>query len=389
MSPAILTDYVQQIGNQSTFSITDAPIQSVYSATRIGEYVAMHSPLTAHSAVSEEPPDIDIVEVTRVVKQHFGLEGDYSRLISERDQNFHLHATDGSRYVVKVTSAAQALIVSEFQIEALLHLERAATVRVPRVIRTTDGRTMGRIDHGKKRFALRVVNYLDGEKLASTHIDADMAQDFGGALANLDTRLAGFSHEGERPVLLWDLQRAAELRDLFHFVDDPSMRDSVSRSVDDFERVVSPALDALRSQVIHGDANPDNVLVDPKSRRVSGFIDFGDMVHAPLIFEVAIAASYLRAEETNPLVLIAPFVAGYHAAQPLLEAEIALLFDLVRARLATTVTLLCWRLGARHDEDSYRQKTLQQEAGAYSFLQVLDGLGKAGFLRLLAPSLQH
>ncbi len=346
----------------------------------------MPTSLTAHSAVSEAPPDIDIVEVTDVVKRQFGLEGDYSRLISERDQNFHLKATDGSQYVVKVTSAAEARIVSEFQIEALLHLERAATVPVPRVIRTTDGRSMGRIDHGKSSLALRVVNYLDGEKLASIIIDANLARDFGRELALLDIGLEGFAHKGEQPVLLWDLQRAAELRDLFDYVEDPSVRDAIGRSIDDFEKFVAPELKALRSQVIHGDANPDNVLVDPTSRRVSGFIDFGDMVRAPLIFEVAIAASYLRTGESNPLELIAPFVAGYHAATPLLEAEIALLFDLVRARLATTITLLYWRLDARHGDDSYRQITLQQETGAYAFLQALEGLGRTGFLRTLAPS---
>jgi Ser/Thr protein kinase RdoA (MazF antagonist) len=389
MSRTILTDYVQQIGNQSTFSITGAHIQFVYSTACIGDHVAMHPTLTAHSAVSEAPPDIDIGEITDVVKRQFGLEGDYSRLVSERDQNFHLKATDGRQYVVKATSAAQATIVTEFQIEALLHLERSVMVRVPRVIRTIDGRSTGRIDHGKRSFALRVVSYLDGRNLAAMVIDANLAQDFGGELANLDIGLEGFSHEGERPVLLWDLQRVAELRDLLHFVDDPSMRNSVSRSVDDFEKIVSPEISALRSQVIHGDANPENVLVDPTSRHVSGFIDFGDMVRAPLIFEVAIATSYMRAGEANPLELIAPFVAGYHAAKPLLEAEIALLFDLVRARLATTVTLLCWRLSARHDADSYRQKTLEQEAGAYAFLQALEKLGRAGFMRVLGPSLRR
>ena len=121
------------------------------------------------------------------------------------------------------------------------------------------------------------------------------------------------------------------------------------------------------------------MLIDPKSRRVTGLIDFGDMIRAPLICDVAIAAAYLRSGSDDPLELIAPFLAAYDAVRPLREPEIALLFDLVRARLATTITILYWRMNARRDDDRYRQKTLEEEAGAIGFLDALSDLGAAGF----------
>ncbi|NNF39759.1 MAG: phosphotransferase, partial [Woeseiaceae bacterium] len=150
---------------------------------------------------------------------------------------------------------------------------------------------------------------------------------------------------------------------------------------------VAPQIKALRTQVIHGDANPENILVAPSRRSVSGFIDFGDMLRAPLVFDVAIAAAYLRGDAANALDLIVPFVSGFHAALPLTEAELQLLYDLVRARLAATVTLLYWRLGARAHDDPYRQKTLQGEADAGRFLAVLDGLGRPGFEQALRQGL--
>ncbi len=64
--------------------------------------------------------------------------------------------------------------------------------------------------------------------------------------------------------------------------------------------------------------------------------------------------------------------------------EVALLFDLLRARLATTIVLLFWRLSARHDQDAYRQKTLDEEAGAARFLAALDAFGRAQFADRLA-----
>ena len=105
------------------------------------------------------------------------------------------------------------------------------------------------------------------------------------------------------------------------------------------------------------------------------------------MFDVAIAASYLRADSPDPLQLIVPFVAGYTAVTPLQDNEIAILFDLVRARLSTTITLLYWRLAARDEQDPYRQKTLQLESGASDFLHALDGLGRAPFTARIRQSL--
>ncbi|MGI9249206.1 MAG: phosphotransferase [Woeseiaceae bacterium] len=337
--------------------------------------------MTAHSAVAEEPPCIDAIDVARAVKEQFGLDGKYSPLISERDQNFHLKTSDGSQYVVKVTSSAEAAIVSKFHIDTLLHLERAATIRVPRVIRTTDGQSCGRVDRGERSYVLRVVGYLEGELLESTVIDAHVARDFGTNLARLDAALQGFAHEGESPVLLWDMQRAGELRNLLNQIDDQAVRRPVAGAIDDFDRFVVPKLDSLRSQVIHGDANPGNVLVDSVGDSLWGFIDFGDIVKAPMVVDVAIAASYLRAGSHDALRLISPFVAGYCAVLPLYDEELAFLFDLVRTRLATTITILYWRLNARDEDDPYRQKALASEGDAIRFLNALDALGRDRFLQ--------
>ena len=94
---------------------------------------------------------------------------------------------------------------------------------------------------------------------------------------------------------------------------------------------------------------------------------------------VAIAASYLRDFDEDPLRLIEPFIGGYHAALPLRTIEAGLLFDLIRARLATTITLLYWRLRSRPENDPYRQKALDLEGGAGKFLTALDTLGRNAF----------
>ena len=86
--------------------------------------------------------------------------------------------------------------------------------------------------------------------------------------------------------------------------------------------------------------NSYNVVMDAaRPEMVSGILDFGDMIHSPLICDVAIGAVYRWPAEGHPLAPAARFVAGYQSVQPLEAEEIGILFDLIRARLASSPTL--------------------------------------------------
>ena len=330
----------------------------------------------ALAALAQRPPELDAVAVAGVVRAQFGLRGELTPLISERDLNFELRSEDGGKCVVKVTSILEAPETTEFHTALLRHLQATDGIRTPRVLLALDGQPLVEIAGADGLHKLRVVTWVQGEQLESLELDVALARRFGTALADLDLALRGLSHPGDRPVLLWDLQRVPELRELIDHIGDASIRAAVTTAIDDFDRHVVPACPDLRTQVIHGDANPENVLVSDEG---FGFIDFSDSIRAPLIVDVAIAASYLRSLGGDPLEFIAPFVAGYQRRQPLEAAEIALLFDLVRARLATTITLLYWRQAACSESDAYRQKSLHLESDAARFLTALDTLGRQDF----------
>lgn len=329
--------------------------------------------MDALGAIAALPPTLAENVVATAVAAHFGLEGDYLPLVSERDQNFRLMLADGRRFVVKVTSSHEDPQTSDFQLGALLHLESKG-VSTPTVVRALDGKAFARIDAGDRGYRLRVVTWVDGETLMSRGIDAHRAARLGAALAQLDSALQDYAHPGDDPILLWDLQRVAQLRPLVSRIDELPLQQRVVRVLDDVSVNIAKA--NLPRQPIHGDANPENILVTDDE---IGLIDFGDMVRAPRIFDVAIAASYLRSDGDDALVYLRPFVAAYHATAPLGAEEVGLLFDLVRARLATTITLLYWRLRERSPDDPYRRKSLQTERTASHFLAALDGLGRMHF----------
>ena len=73
---------------------------------------------------------------------------------------------------------------------------------------------------------------------------------------------------------------------------------------------------------------------------------------------------------------ILPLVTAYCERVALRDEELDQLFDLIRTRLAMTLTVLYWRLSTRRQGDLYREKTLANDRGTYDFLVALDALGR-------------
>jgi Ser/Thr protein kinase RdoA (MazF antagonist) len=335
--------------------------------------------------IAAPAPNVPERDVHALLQREYGLAGSLSPLVSERDQNFRLDARSGERFVVKIANAGEAFEITDFQVRALQRLEAAGcAVAVPRVRNTRSGQAMTTIESGGLQQRLRVVSYLAGSPLEGRSPDTRTALDMGRSLALIDRALAGFSHPGESQVLLWDMQRAGELRPLVGHVPGAELQRLVGDCIDVFEQRLAPAFPALRAQVIHNDLNPGNVLLtDAEPPGVAGVIDFGDMLRAPLIVDVAIAASYLRATDDD-LAVAGAFVRGFESELPLEVEERELLFDLVRTRLAATITMLYWRAAARSADDPYLQKALE-ERSAEQFLRHLSQLGRERFFDRVFP----
>jgi Ser/Thr protein kinase RdoA (MazF antagonist) len=340
----------------------------------------MNSEADTSPSVLAGPPNFNAEDLANAVSLQFGLVGDYTELVSERDRNFRLTTGDGTRYVVKATCLDEDAIVTDFQIAALIHLEDLGVKGVPRIVRTPSGRDRGVIQsEDGPEICLRVVSWLNGELLSDVEVTPQIAERFGKRLAELNVALESFSHDGEAQTLLWDSQRAGELRGLLGHVNDKAVRESVEGVLDDFDNRVQPVLANLPQQVIHNDANDDNILLDVNGD-VSGIIDFGDMMRAPRVVDLATAASYLRTPD-DPLRLIEPFVVAYNQENALLAGEVDVLFDLIRTRLSMTLIILYWRLTARDEDDPYRQKSLAANSNALDFLQNLSNFGRDAFIQ--------
>jgi Ser/Thr protein kinase RdoA (MazF antagonist) len=327
------------------------------------------------------PPSLAAEKVQRLLRENYGIEGSLAPLVSERDQNFRVDTGSGPAFVAKIANAREAGQVTEFQVEALRHLERAGCpVAVPRVVPARDGGFVTGFVSGGDRYRMRLVTWVPGSPLVGKQVHPPLARSLGESLARIDVGLSTFSHPGERQELLWDMQRALEVRDGTRHVRDRELRARVRKCFDDFERNALPAFPVLRAQVIHNDLNPGNVLVTGgTSSRVAGVIDFGDMVRAPLVVDVAIAASYLRSDDADALAPAAALVAGFGSVTPLGDDELSLVHGLMCTRLATTIVMMYSRLSRQTADDAYLEKTLQSEGSAQRFLAKLEAVTAGTF----------
>ena len=329
-------------------------------------------------ALRTAPSRVSCEEASRCARELYGIESAAVALAGERDDNFRLTDPDRGSYVLKFMDDGAGSASGDCGVRVLGHLHREDPgLPTPRPIRTRTGEDVGRFTvRGTPRHTL-LIDLLPGEPLSAHAVTAPLLADLGGVLGRLDRALRGFFHPALEQSLAWDVRRLPELAVFIPELDSLHARRLATLAVDAYA-ARRATFSALRSQAIHGDGHAGNVLVDPASRTVSGLIDFGDMIRAPLILEPAVAMSELLTEGIADVALLAPLLRGFVGVQTLLAEEVEHLFDLILARHAVTILVHAWRL--RHDPAGADAVAAAAARAATSIEQLL-GAGREGCTR--------
>ncbi len=282
-------------------------------------------------------------EAERIAAEHYGVVAGAERLPGEKDDNFALTA-GGEAWLLKVVHPEEPPGVTNLATAAMLALEDIRDLPVQRVIRATTGEAevVVRTADGATRRA-RMTSFLEGRMLRCVPTSGPLRANLGRVLARLGQELRDFSHPAGNRPLLWDLWQADQVRVLLDDLDALEGRELLVESFERFEADTRPRLARLRSQMIHNDMSGDNVLVADDGVSVSGIIDFGDAVVTQLLNDVAVAATNLLALDDDPLAPALDLVAAYHRVEPFTDAELALLYDLIRLRITIRIVITEWR----------------------------------------------
>jgi len=325
-------------------------------------------------------PSFPAGEAQTLADRHFGLTGAIEPLYSERDQNFRLRTSSGD-WTLKIASVEEAPEVIDCQIQALRHIERVDPgLPVPRVHPARDGSARVTVSRGADSHIVYLLSYLPGVIADNAPLTETLLRRHGEMTARLGRAMRGFFHPaaGGRE-LLWDLRMAPRFLPHVDKLQDPARRGTVREFIENFAAVTLPRLEGMRAQIIHGDVNPHNLLVDPaETDRITGIIDFGDMIHAPLILDLASAVSDFLLDKDHVVDVIEAVADGFHSVTALEPAEADVLYDLIVMRLLLAALIAAWRMAEMPGTPNYLNANFD---GKFEVLDELQRVGREAITR--------
>ncbi len=343
---------------------------------------------------SEDPaglrPEISAAEARDILRVRWSLEAEVTPLDGERDRNFRARC-DGFDGVLKVSPSGVSRERLEFEHRVMAHVAKRtsvhiATPRPPIAARGAGaGITVTTALTPRGTYPARLLSYLEGEMLARLRPrDPGLLEGLGRMVGEVDHALAVFPlAPGDRPLFdasgddgRWHLENAGGvIATRLAAIEDLERRALVAEISERFDEI-APRLPELPRSLVHHDANDWNVLcTTPRlaSPRPVALLDWGDMSEAATVVDLAVAIAYAVLEQGDPLAVAASVTRGYNLARPLAEAEVEVLFDLIRARLAVSVSISAAR---RREESASVDAALDpylsvSEAGAWKALEAL------------------
>jgi 4-aminobutyrate aminotransferase-like enzyme/Ser/Thr protein kinase RdoA (MazF antagonist) len=281
------------------------------------------------------PHVVDPSVAAQLAREIYGLTATAAPLPSERDQNFLVATASGERFVLKLANPAEEPRFLEAQNAAMAHV--AALGLCPRVIPSRDGQAIVQGPDGRR---LRLLTWVPGRPLGLVARKSEaLLADFGMRIGALSRALSAFDHPGIHREFYWDLAQAPHVIARHGSrITDPLLRGLVERIAGHVVSRDARALARVPRGAVHGDLNDFNVLVDGSDDdpRVSGIIDFGDMVYSYAVAEPAVAIAYALLGHDEPMMAAAAMVRGCHAVRPFSEDELSVLFGLVQLRLCAS-----------------------------------------------------
>ncbi len=306
-------------------------------------------------------PDISKRDAEELCREYFGIDGRAEHLGRRKGPNFLVRVDDAS-FVLKVASDVAQRALLDMQNQVMGHLARHSAITVPEVIRDRSGQQMVLHEDDEGRSLLiRVLSYLPGAPYAQVASpSAELETKLGAFLGEMNKALADFMHPLAHRYLEWDLHCAQDvINEGIVSLQDPGERQQVESVLARYMAEVLPRAGSLPKGILHNHANDHHVLVNDAAQptEIAGMIDFGDVTHTFRVAEVATACAYAVQHRPTPLESMSRIIAGYHAANPLDESELSVVFHLVCLRLA--VSMVHGARGAQQDPGNDHLKTGQ------------------------------
>ncbi len=300
---------------------------------------------------SVQRPAVLPAEARQIALELYSVTVRALELDSYCDRNFLLENKRGDRSILKIAHADEEQAHLELQNQVMRHLELHGEQSIfPTVMVSTNNRDIEKVTvRDGQSHLVRRLSYLPGRPLASIgNHSTELLRSLGEMLGRMDQALTGFDHARTSSTQAWDLKHVESMLTggLEHIIE-PADRSLAEHFLGLYRQLSAGKMDSLRQSFIHGDANNYNVLVASARSattgvdrwRVSGLIDFGDLVYSQTINNLAICLAYVMLDKVDPIEAAVHVVRGYASHFPLTPDELEHLFLLACMRLCLSATM--------------------------------------------------
>lgn len=337
-----------------------------------------------NSSSDNKRPELSKDEAIKLAEAKYGIKvTSIEELNGYDDRNFKLEADrklcDNKNikdvwphgYVLKVINAEDSknLILIEAGNCLMLHLHKHS-FNVPVPILNKDGNlySLEELASSPRVFhAIKMLRFEPGFLLNDSKPSAELYENVGIYMADIDSALESFEHEAYRSYnSLWALENVTKIRRYYYAVRDQQLLQLVEQYVAQFEQQVLPLIPVLERGIIHGDFNEQNLLITEEGTQIKALLDFGDAHYSPYLFELAICICYMLIHSKD-ISYGQHIINGYRKRRKLTADEERLIKICVCARLCQSLVL------GLHSHKIYKNKyVLSTQQVGWELLRKLD-----------------
>ena len=273
--------------------------------------------------------------------EHYGIKGQIELLYGEVDLNFKIKDSEKGDFVAKISPSGYNDSYLDFQEKILLHLiQNKENITSPKPIQNRNKTYTSLIEDPKGNiYSLRILSWIEGNLWSTvTPITEPLLYQLGVRAGEIAKVLESFAHKEAHRIFKWDTAQILWVEEYLHYFSSKE-RELIFPFLQKFKNCEA-TYGSLRKQVVHNDANDNNIIVSTKHfpYEVVGIIDFGDAIYTQLIHDVAHCCVYASMRVNNPLSAAIQVVKGYHSQFQLEEKEIKYLYLAIALRLIISVT---------------------------------------------------
>ena len=254
---------------------------------------------------------------------------------SERDINFLIKLKNAPSFVLKISNPEESkefLLLQDFILDNLNKrnsIKSFVPTKIHKTINTYSD-LLGRLCY------VRILHFFEGKMYALVKHNEHLEKSLGSMLGNLSNELKNLNNPAAFREFEWDPSNILLIQKNLKLFKDKK-KDILLTNINEHNFFVKNNIKKLRYSLTHGDANNYNLVV--KKNEVVGLLDYGDMIYAPTINDLAVALSYALMNKNDLYSSLKNIVIAYHNKFSISFDEIFSLITLVKARLSITVVM--------------------------------------------------